>query len=163
MTSAPKLTDRKSLALHRARAARTPVNFLHEAVADEVQERLNEVNKSFTVPLLIGNVTAPFVSLFPDAPKISDTPELEVKATHDLVLHCFGLHWADDPIGQMVQSRLALKPDGLFLGVMFGGATLHELRTSLAEAESKLRGVCRRVFFPWVTFATLAGLFSARA
>jgi hypothetical protein len=50
------------------------------------------------------------------------------------------MHWANDPIGQIVQSRHALKPDGLFLGAMFGGQTLHELRSVLAEAESRVTG-----------------------
>ncbi len=141
MTSAPKLTNRKALGLHRARAARAPVDFLHQAVADELEERLAEVNKSFNAPLLIGPSLPPIRSLFPNAPLIEDSPELTItRGAHDLAIHAFGLHWADDPIGQMVQSRLALKRDGLFLGVMFGGATLNELRTSLAEAEVKLTG-----------------------
>ena len=46
----------------------------------------------------------------------------------------------DDPIGQLVQARRALQPDGLFLGVLFGGQTLAELRAVLAQAESELRG-----------------------
>lgn len=50
------------------------------------------------------------------------------------------LHWSDDPVGQLIQARRALRPDGLFLGVMFGGETLHELRTALAQAESDLYG-----------------------
>ena len=50
------------------------------------------------------------------------------------------LHWADDPVGQLIQARRALRPDGLFLGVMFGGETLHELRASLAQAEADLFG-----------------------
>lgn len=158
MISAPKITNRKALELHRLRAARHPANFLHEAVANELQERLNEVNKTFTAPLLIGNVTDPFVQLFPDAPKINDTSELGVTTTHDLVLHCFGLHWADDPIGQMVQSRLVLRPDGLFIGVMFGGATLHELRSSLAEAEVKLSGGLSPRVLPMGDIRDLGGL-----
>lgn len=158
MTAAPKLTNRKALALHRARAAKAPVTFLHDAVADEVQERLAEVNKTFTAPLLIGNVTPPLAGIFPTAPQIDDAPELAVTGIHDLVLHCFGLHWADDPIGQMVQSRLALKPDGLFLGLMFGGATLHELRTSLAEAEANLTGGLSPRVLPMGDIRDLGGL-----
>ena len=45
------------------------------------------------------------------------------------------LHWADDPVGQIVQCRRALVTDGLFLAAGFGGETLNELRTALAEAE----------------------------
>ena len=159
MTEAPKLTDRKALALHRARAARAPVDFLHKVVADEVRERLAEVNKSFNAPLLIGNVTPPIPTLFPNAPVIEDVPKLSItQGAHDLVIHAFGLHWADDPIGQMVQSRLALQPDGLFLGVMFGGATLSELRTALAEAEAKLTGGLSPRILPMADLRDLGGL-----
>ena len=53
---------------------------------------------------------------------IADDTELKIeRGAQDLVVHAFGLHWADDPVGQLVQSRLALGPDGLFLGVLFGG------------------------------------------
>ena len=159
MTGAPKLTDRKALALHRARAARAPEPFLHQAVADALEERLGEVNKSFNAPLLIGHAPAPIRALFPDAPLIDDTPDLVITpATQDLVIHSFGLHWSDDPVGQMVQSRLALQPDGLFLGVMFGGATLNELRASLAEAEAKLTGGLSPRVLPMADLRDLGGL-----
>ena len=59
---------------------------------------------------------------------------------HDLVIHALALHWANDPVGQLVQCRRALRPDGLFVGVLFGGRTLSELRAALAEAESRLTG-----------------------
>ena len=61
------------------------------------------------------------------------------EAAHDLVVHALALHWADDPVGQLIQARRALKPDGLFLGVCFGGQTLQELRRVLAETESRNR------------------------
>lgn len=141
MTTAPKIRNPAALAAHRARAHRRPETFLHDEAAFEVEERLNEVNRSFTSPLLVGHALAPLRAVLPDAPVIDDSDRLDAtQGAHDLVLHSFGLHWADDLIGQLVQSRLALKPDGLFIGVMFGGATLNELRSSLAEAESELTG-----------------------
>ena len=53
----------------------------------------------------------------------------------DLILSCLSLHWVNDLPGALVQARRALKPDGMFLAAMLGGATLTELRTALAEAE----------------------------
>ena len=38
------------------------------------------------------------------------------------------LHWANDPVGQLIQLRLALKSDGLMIAVCLGGTTLNELR-----------------------------------
>ena len=65
MTGAPKLTDRKALALHRARAEARPEPFLHQAIADALQERLAEVKKSFRAPLLIGHALAPIRAILP--------------------------------------------------------------------------------------------------
>ncbi|MDA8229910.1 MAG: methyltransferase domain-containing protein [Magnetospirillum sp.] len=58
----------------------------------------------------------------------------------DLVLSCLSLHWVNDLPGTLAQIRRALKPDGLFLGVMLGGGTLAELRQSLAAAELENEG-----------------------
>lgn len=75
------------------------------------------------------------------APTTADDDTLSLsEKSHDLVIHALALHWASDPVGQLVQCRHALQPDGLFLGFMFGGQTLHELRTCLAEAEAEVTG-----------------------
>lgn len=159
MTETPKLTDHNALALHRARANAQPSLFLHEEAAFEVEERLSEVKKSFTDPLLIGHVTAPLRSLFPSSPRIDDSERLEIGGGgHDLVMHAFGLHWSDDPVGQLVQSRLALRPDGMFMGVMFGGLTLQELRVALSEAESRLLGGLSPRVLPMADIRDLGGL-----
>jgi len=56
------------------------------------------------------------------------------------VVSLLSLHWANDLVGALIQIRQALKPDGLFLGALFGGATLTELRQSLTQAEAELLG-----------------------
>lgn len=58
----------------------------------------------------------------------------------DLVMSALSLHWVDDLPGALLQIRRALKPDGLFLGALFGGETLHELRGVLMEAELEVEG-----------------------
>ena len=58
----------------------------------------------------------------------------------DLVVSTLALHWTNDVIGALIQIRRALKPDGLFLGSLFGGATLNELRQCLFEAELEITG-----------------------
>ncbi len=137
MAAPSTLTNRNALLAHRARAAIRPETFLHDIVADELNERLLEVNKTFTAPAVIG----PMDSLLPEAHHVLDDDRLALQpAAHDLIIDGMSLHWANDPVGQIVQSRLALKPDGLYLAALFGGQTLHELRTALAEAESALRG-----------------------
>ena len=58
----------------------------------------------------------------------------------DLVISTLALHWTNDVVGALIQIRRALKPDGLFIGSLLGGATLTELRQSLLAAEAELTG-----------------------
>lgn len=137
MTTPPPLTDRHALLRHRARAEPDAL-FLHDEVAHEVQERLAEVNRTFTSPAVVTG----FPAVAPLAARIvADDEVLDLAvAGHDLVIHALALHWANDPVGQLVQCRRALVPDGLFLGFLFGGQTLAELRACLAQAEAEVAG-----------------------
>jgi SAM-dependent methyltransferase len=161
MQTPPTLTDRTALARSRdrARAARDPALFLQEDAADEIQERLIEVNRRFTQPAVI----TPFAELWrarmPDARIVADDEVLDLEpGAHDLVIHALCLHWANDPVGQLVQCRRALHPDGLFLGVLFGGQTLAELRACLAEAEVHLTGGLSPRVLPMAEIRDLGGL-----
>lgn len=137
----PALTDRPALDRFRARARRAPAFFLHEDAADEVQERLAEVNRTFTAPAVVTPFPEVWEGRLPGARLVPDTDVLDLEpGAHDLVVHALALHWADDPLGQIIQSTRALQPDGLFIGVLFGGQSLQELRMVLAQAESDVTG-----------------------
>lgn len=58
----------------------------------------------------------------------------------DCIVSSGALHWTNDLPGALIQIRQALKPDGVFLGSMYGGDTLFELRTSLQLAEQEREG-----------------------
>ena len=58
----------------------------------------------------------------------------------DLIVSLLTLHWANDLPGALAQIRRALRPDGLFVGSLFGAGTLKELRGVLTEAELAERG-----------------------
>lgn len=76
--------------------------------------------------------------------------------SQEAVVSCLSLHWVNDLpgpllfhsreqlfdslLGTLIQIREALKPDGLFLGAMFGGETLFELRSALQLAEIERQG-----------------------
>lgn len=136
------LTDRDALLRNRARADRIgPVDFLHRIAADEVQDRLAEVNRSFTAPAVVTGHPAFWQAEFPGARIVADTSELDLQpGAHDLVIHAMALHWADDPVGQIVQSARALRPDGLFIAALPAGRSLHELREALTRAEAEVSG-----------------------
>lgn len=139
MSQTSTLTDRKALAQNRTRR-RDDAMFLHRVARDDVQDRLSLVNRSFTD---IGVITG-----HPDhwrdmdgAEMIPDTDLLNLTdASYDLLVHAMSLHWADDPVGQLIQMRRALKPDGLMLAIFPGGQSLHELRAVLGQAESEISG-----------------------
>ena len=163
MTRPPALTDRTALTAHRARARRLPGHadalFLHRAALADLQERLIEVNRTFTSPALVTGFPEVWREFAPDGLLVADTEALALSpGAHDLVIHAMGLHWADDPLGQLVQCRHALRPDGLFIAVLPGGRTLHELRTSLAEGEALVTGGLSPRVLPMAEIRDLGGL-----
>jgi SAM-dependent methyltransferase len=162
MTRPPALFDADLLAVRRARAARLgPADFLQEAVAADVAERLSDVNRRFRAPAIVGpraGLWAEAIGL-PQARLVADAEVLDLEeATHDLVVHALALHWANDPVGQLVQARRALRPDGLLLAALFGGETLHELRAALAEAEVETLGGLSPRVAPMGEIRDLGGL-----
>ena len=140
MKSAPALFDRSALLHHRARASRDAL-FLHHAAVDEAQDRLAMVKRSFKNVAIVSPFAPVWQNAFPAAQILPDDEVLALQpGACDLVIHAMCLHWANDPVGQVIQCRRALKPDGLFLCFTLGGTTLSELRAALAEAESRLTG-----------------------
>lgn len=160
MSLPPELADRAALARNRARAlARGAELFLHEDAAAEAEERLSEVNKAFTAPAVVTAFPGPWREILPNARIVADDEVLALEeGAHDLVIHALSLHWANDPVGQLIQCRRALSPDGLFLGVLFGGQTLSELRAVLAEAESRLTGGMSPRILPMAEIRDLGAL-----
>jgi SAM-dependent methyltransferase len=152
MPSSPALFDADLLARRRGRAGLEGfAGFLHQAAAREVTERLREVNRRFREAAVIGPRAGLWVEALAAegvaARPVDDAEVLGLEAgAHDLVVHALALHWANDPVGQLVQARRALRPDGLFLAALYGGETLAELRAALAEAEiATLGGLSPRV------------------
>ncbi|MGR3542476.1 MAG: methyltransferase domain-containing protein [Hasllibacter sp.] len=134
----PLLTDRAALARNRARADPGAL-FLHREARAEIEDRIALVNRTFTDPAVVTGF--PDEWALPGARVVPDDDTLDLRpGSHDLVVHAMALHWADDPLGQIIQCRRALRPDGLFLAVFLGGATLSELRAALATAETRLTG-----------------------
>jgi SAM-dependent methyltransferase len=143
----------------RARNNPAPAMFLQERAADQVSERLAEVNRRFTRPAIVTAFPDIWAECLPNATIVAESDTLDLTAgAHDLILHAFSLHWSNDPVGQLIQCQRALTPDGLFLGVLFGGRTLHELRATLAEAESQVLGGLSPRVAPMAELRDLGGL-----
>lgn len=184
-TKPPILFDRKRLRLRRDRAAASfdDFGFLKRRVADALLDRLADTSRTFSTCLDLGchdGVLSAALMETPDRIVIAtdlserfaararnagvqsvvmDEEQFCFAPGHfDLVTSSLSLHWVNDLPGTLVQSKLALKPDGLFLAALFGGGTLTELRQSLIEAESELTGGVSARVSPLPGLQDMAGL-----
>lgn len=155
------LFDGSLLARNRDRSTRLGFagggDFLHREIAAITNARLSEVNREFADVAIVGSGGGVHQHLL-QQPCRSVT---EVEISHarastsaarsmetlpfqpgklDLCLSMLEMHWINDPVGHLIQMRRALRPDGLMIAAFFGGQTLQELRTALAEAEIETTG-----------------------
>ncbi|OED49513.1 SAM-dependent methyltransferase [Rhodobacteraceae bacterium (ex Bugula neritina AB1)] len=159
MTQAPKqIFDRRTLNARRSRRS-SDAMFLHQLARDEVEDRLSLVNRPFTTPAVVCPFPEVWDGFLTGTAIVPDGDVLSLKeGTHDVVIHAMCLHWANDPVGQLIQCRRALKEDGLLLVILLGGQTLHELRTAMAEAETSVMGGLSPRVAPMGEIRDLGGL-----
>lgn len=87
-----------------------------------------------------------------------DAPELLQKNQYDLIVSNLTLHWINDLPEVFKKLYTCLKPDGCFIGSMFGGDTLFELRTSLQLAEIERYGGISPRISPFVESSDVGNL-----
>jgi SAM-dependent methyltransferase len=162
--SAPLVFDRALLRTRRRRAVAGGAEmFLLERAADEMAERLAVVLRHFDLAVDLGTPGDALARSLAGSPKIGTLiaaePDPHLRLVHpglavavdaeaspfapgslDLVVSALSLQAVNDLPGTLVQVCRALKPDGLFLAALLGGATLTELRQSFAEAETERDG-----------------------
>ncbi len=156
-----RLIDAAALRHHRQRAARLGrADPLHRIAAEEVQDRLAEINRDFTRIGIVTSWPDFWQRIFPEAHVTEDAETLELPGGLDLVIHAMALHWAEDPVGQIVQSARALVPDGLFIAAFPGGDTLSELRDTLPRAEIEITGGLSPRILPMGEIRDLGGLLA---
>ncbi|QCQ97487.1 methyltransferase domain-containing protein [Brevundimonas sp. SGAir0440] len=156
----PRIFDalRRQARLARSAARFPQADFLHARAAANAAESLEAILRDFPVTVdlsahpgvfgaavrssdaagRVGSVQTP-VSLAQRAAPGADALPL-ADASTDLIVSLLTLHWANDLPGALAQIRRALKPDGLFIGTLFGAGTLKELRAVLTEVELEERG-----------------------
>ena len=148
-------TDRKifsmdTLEMKQKRAQKLGyVNFVDEFTINFASEILSDINRRFNQIAIIGReakIWGKGLGL-KDVVSIDATDELNFNnKKFDLVIHALSLHRCNDPIGQLIQVRQALKVDGLMLAFFMGGNTLQELRESFEAAEIRVEsGISPRV------------------
>lgn len=165
MTDEMTVFDRRLVRARRNRAAPKfgEFDFLFREVADRLADRLLDITREFPMALELGchdgglqrilagrgqietliqcDLSERMVARADGPAIVADEEALPFDAPHfDLVLSNLSLHWVNDLPGALVQANRCLKPDGLFLGAILGGDTLHELRDCLMQAELDLCG-----------------------
>jgi SAM-dependent methyltransferase len=164
--------DRRLVRAHRDRAAGhfAAHDFLQREIAERLIERLDDIKRRFPLALELGCRTGIVRSLLKHRGGVETLIECDLSdamvrhaagpcrlvadeellpirdGSLDLVIAVLSLHWVNDLPGALIQIRRALKPDGLFLGALFGGETLHELRVAWVHAElERVGGASPRV------------------
>jgi NADH dehydrogenase [ubiquinone] 1 alpha subcomplex assembly factor 5 len=162
-TSAPQIFDRHLVRARRQRAAAafSEFSFLYDEVCSRLVERLELIQRTFPHTLVLGARTGGMAERLRgrfgvEALVQADSAAAMVRATNgfnvvadeewlpfadaafDLVVSPISLHTTNDLPGALAQIRRALKPDGLFLGALFGVGTLAPLREAFLAAEAEL-------------------------
>ena len=180
--------DRTVLRRRRERAARDWQSraFLKREIASRLVERLDDVRRTFSSALDLGSHGDEVATALNDRNKgerktvgwlvradlghgfarlargpaiVTDEEFLPFAAgSFDLVVSAMDLHWVNDLPGTLLQIRRILRPDGLLMGAMLGGATLWQLRQALAASESEVEGGLSPRVSPFADLRDAAGL-----
>lgn len=128
--------------------------FLWNHIAQDFSERLSAVTRSFEHALILGPLgrwkdqilpadTACTIAFLSKDNAIGVRPVAEEEdrlpfepGSFDLVISGGTLDSVNDLPGALIQIRRLLRPDGLFLGHMFGAGSLSTLKAMLLEADS---------------------------
>jgi SAM-dependent methyltransferase len=169
----PRIFDSVAYRARRARAARGGGDvFLAQEAAERLAERLSAIDRCFERGLDLHSRGAVFPALQPlarkwvrngfpwDAPSViaGDEALPFEEESFDLVTSVLSLHAVNDLPGTLVQIRRVLKPDGVFMGALFGSETLRELKIAFASAEADVLGGASPRVSPFADVRDLGGL-----
>ena len=141
--SPPEIFDRNRRNALRERAAQRDNDaFLGQQIAADLADRLADVTREFVDVLIIGPMTAFANSILAGrevditlAPLVEEDRLPHAAGSFDLVICAGTLDSVNDLPGALVQIRKSLRPDGLFLGHMFGAGTLASLKSAMLAAD----------------------------
>jgi len=152
--------DRPLVKRRRGRAQKMPGDrFLYGRCADDAVSRVLDVKRKFGRTLLLGDkhltrmvvdklgakiglaICADFTTHPSGLDVVCDEEALPFKPkSFDLIINLLTLHGVNQVPAVLARIKTLLKPDGLFIGALFGGQTLSELRRAIYSAEEQLYG-----------------------
>lgn len=164
MEGPPRPFDRRAHRSRRDRAAALVdrAEPLLAAVAERLLDRLDDTTRRFTRALDLGGRHGPLAAALmargiPVVVSADLSPRMAARTdglavaadeewlpfapeSFDLIVSSLSLHWVNDLPGALIQARQALRPDGLFLAILPGPATLAPLRAAFLAAEAATAG-----------------------
>ena len=167
MSDQAPLFDRALLAHRLTRKPKTEPDILTRTIAEELADRLSFVNRKFERACLIAADPEPIAARLKESGQVA---EIETRRpstddfldlpqnTYDALFSVLDLNTFNDVPGALIQMRRALKPDGFFLGCLFAGDTLTELRQSWLAAEARVTGGVTPRVAPMIDMRELGGL-----
>ncbi|XP_064915935.1 arginine-hydroxylase NDUFAF5, mitochondrial isoform X2 [Columba livia] len=162
-------------------------DYLREEVGSRIADRVFDITRTFPLALDVGSgrgyiaqhlnketiekliqvdiaenaLKNAVESEIPTVSVVADEEFLPFKEdTFDLVVSSLSLHWVNDLPRAFREIHQVLKPDGVFIGAMFGGDTLYELRCSLQLAELEREGGFSPHVSPFTAVSDLGHLLS---
>ncbi len=169
------------LRLARAAACGTIDDFLLVRAIEDFDARLSAIKREFSDVVDVGTPAprlavwlverlrprllvrlAPLIETAGDTRLlrlIGDEENLPVAPeSFELAVTALSLQNLNDLPGALLQLRRVLRPDGLFLGCLLGGTSLHELRTALGVAETEMSGGVSPRVAPFADVRDMGGL-----
>lgn len=178
----PNIFDRRRYRAMRENAAANfhDYSFVFERVIDDIVDRLESTNRQFERALFSGasyhgfsleqvltskcGVETSFVADIATRrlkgarqPCVTFDDEWLPIADNsvDLFVSVLSLHAVNDLIGTLIQAKRSLRPDGLFIGAMFGEDTLRALQKTFLDHDIHHCGGAHTRFSPTATMQSL--------
>lgn len=165
--SVPPLFDNRAVRRNAMRARPDALDFLASEVALELDTRLGLIARSFHNTLILGPLADRIANRFPAlGASVCEGRDVTLSGsslpfedgTFDCVLSLCALQSVNDIRGSLAEANRVLRGDGLFMGSLFAGDTLCELRRAWLAAESALRGGASPRVAPFAHLGDLSGL-----
>lgn len=171
----PKVFDRERIARHFARRHNAD-DFVTRLALDDLATRLITVTRDFEAALIMApdardlpvmgrSASSAFTFeraatvIGSEGATLVDPETLALPRTdYDLIVSVFDLTVVNDVVGFLARLRRHLRPDGLFMAVAIGGASLNELREAWLTAEAEVSGGAFARVAPFIPLADAGGL-----
>jgi hypothetical protein len=176
MQSPPKVFDRQLIAGHLARRPPGHDDFVTHLALNDLAERLLAVKRTFARALIMAPDATPLPEhgrsgdgpfafsrgstvLLSDGALSVDPEAVALPATdYDLIVSIFDAEIVNDVVGFLARLRAHLKPDGLLLVALLGGATLTELRQAFLKADTETTGGATARVAPFIQLGDAGSL-----